>query len=170
MFLNQKLIRFGTSTAKLSQKQFLWSKLFDPITQEVKPITIYSTNSSHVKTWQSYNDRAYKGMSSCQVEIIKTESTENIVFKGELKYNEDIVKSNQSMKGTFCACKGSFSSVLDLRDYEGFSLTVKSFDKDAFFTFNMYCESQFERDLYQIPLQIPKDKWFTFHIPFHLFK
>jgi hypothetical protein len=175
-----RMVKLKNSFSLLSsQKRFFWRQLMEQFDspKETEPYTIYSTNSSHIKTWKSYDDRSYRGQSCGQLEILKfSESTDqqqlntNIVnFKGELIFNEDIAKFNRA-KGAFCACKGTFTSVLDLRDYEGFSLKVLSVDQDLSFTFNMYCESQFERDLYQIVLQVPKNEWFTFHIPFYLFK
>ena len=168
-------MRLCKTALPFTQKRFFWKQLLGQVdsVDGIKPFVVFNSQSSCVESWKSYDDRTYKGKSCSMVEVIKDESlsnSENIVnFTGKLVYNEDIAKETKA-KGTFCAFKGNFHRPVDFRDYEGLSLTVRSVGIDLSFLFNLYCESQFDGDLYQLLLQVPKDELKTFHIPFSLFK
>lgn len=165
-------MRFSKIILPVVQKRFFWKKLLGQVDDDM-PFVVFSSQSTNVENWRSYDDRTYQGKSVSMVEVIKDESSSNsenlINFTGKLIYNEDIAKLTRA-KGTFCALKGTFHHPADFRNYEGLSLTVRSVGVDLSFLFNLYCESQFDGDLYQLLLQVPKDEWFTFHVPFTLFK
>jgi hypothetical protein len=138
---------------------------------------IFSENRSLIKDLKSLDDSTLGGSSSSKVEVIDIVDPDDknpnvpikvIQFDGIVKYDDEIAQRIKT-RGSFCAMKAYFTKVLDLRDYEGFGLTVKS-STDLSFQFNMNCETMFQRDLFQVTLQIPANNWYTFHVPFHYFR
>lgn len=125
---------------------------------------LYSNNNevdgkNLLHSFITHCDKEYKGLSSCEFDA------KAHTFKGVLSYSEE---NNPAAKGGFCALKSSTLSVpIDLRDYQGFELNVKS-KHNQVYTFNAYFQSYFEGDLYQIVLDLPAGKWSKFNIPFSL--
>ena len=133
-----------------------------------------SESSTHVTQFKAFDDRSYGGFSSCQIEVIggsneSRDALKYLKFSGYLKFNPDIAKKT-STKGSFCGFKGTLNRQLDLRDFEGLELTLRS-NKDLVFTFNLGMISLFDGDMYQIGLSVPKStEWLKYQIPFSLFR
>ncbi len=131
------------------------------------PIILWpEVNTKFIKRWKSLDDRSYKGKSCSKFEI---DSKNNVLrFFGDVIFDEDIAKITKA-KSSFCAIKGVFEKPVDMRDYEGIEITMRSNIK-ANYILNIECSSSFDDDLYQIDLEPMQSKWCTYQIPFSAFR
>jgi hypothetical protein len=122
-----------------------------------------------VRLWKALSDKDYGGSSECIAEVDNNNSSRHgaMVFQGIVNFSESTAEATNAVGG-FCAVKGFLQRPVDLRDYMGFSMELRSIPAQVF-TFNMTCESLFEDDLYQLELLVTEE-WTTVHLPFHLFK
>ena len=121
-----------------------------------------------VRLWKALSDKDYGGTSECMTEVVEKDDVQGVmVFKGIVNFSESTAEATNAVGG-FCAVKGFLQRPVDLRDYMGFSMEVKSISSQVF-TFNMTCESLFDDDLYQLEIPV-NEEWTTVHLPFHLFK
>jgi hypothetical protein len=160
-----------------SLRRWNWSSTFDKIfhveaLNEIEPIPIFDAFSkAAIENFRTLSDNDYGGKSTCDVSIGHSNGQGGLKFKGLVTFNDDIADSTKA-KGGFCAikgyCKHKGRSYVDLRDYEGIEITMRSSVRQIY-TLNLTCESLFEDDLYQLDIQVG-ESWKTFHIPFSYFK
>lgn len=153
---------------QLPCRRHSWFSAFDSMfkipaldTVELQPIG--------VRLWKALSDKDYGGTSECtaEVDVQDTSRLGAMVFKGIVNFSESTAESTNAVGG-FCAVKGFLQRPVDLRDYMGFSMELRSIPAQVF-TFNMSCESLFEDDLYQLEISVTEE-WMTVHLPFHLFR
>lgn len=126
-----------------------------------------------------HSDAEYGGLSNCSTEVrigdrVVDRSDESeasyVRFKGELRFpvHEDAkVKTNG-----FCAAQAVCRRVLDLSDYEGFELILRSKDtRDYIFGLKTMSLAMLSDMQYQIKLEVPGgNEWTYFHIPWSYFR
>lgn len=121
-----------------------------------------------VDKWQSFDDKALGGASHLEMENVE-EDGGHLVIKGSLDLDEETAEEMQ-VRGGYCAVKGSCSSVVDLRDYEGLKMMLRSPHKELTFTMNMSTASLFDDDIYQVKCEIqPSTEWKSIEVPFSAF-
>lgn len=128
-----------------------------------------------------HGDFEYGGKSTANFEFLsKTKSCNKdfIKFSGTVAMAEGIYpKTMTSEKGSvkqkkagFCALKVDIKHTLDLRDFEGLALEIRS-EKNQMLIFNMSCDSYIEGEVFQLTLHLDgHSKWKTIHLPFEMFQ
>jgi Complex I intermediate-associated protein 30 (CIA30) len=152
-FLSRRLsvqqAQLVASTCRLPARNFFGDFFKMDGLESVNPICIVGDNSNVSVKWKSLSDVDYGGTSTCE---IATSDGNKLVMSGVVHFPD----SSTGAKGGFCATKGVLSRVLDLRDYEGFELTVRA-DPPMDVILNMATRSLFEDDLYQICIPIRRE-------------
>lgn len=139
---------------------------------------LFCSNSSTTKL-RCLSDKDYGGDSSCQytidlatnesVDKIRSDCTHVLKFEGMLRFGPELQEKTKAKTG-FCALKMDFSEEIDLRDYEGLEMIIRSKQPQEF-TFNMRCASYDDDDLFQLNIQLPgKSNWSRIVAPFDKFQ
>lgn len=115
---------------------------------------------NEIKTWETATDSG--GRSHCTHSF-----SENLTFKGEVIFDSQIANETRS-SGGFVAVRGTFAKALDLRDFVGFEVNMKS-SVPIIVTINLACESMFVNDIYQFHFRIRNTAWTKYHIRFDRF-
>ena len=113
------------------------------------------------KKWMSSSDANNGGASFCSFS-----TNDNLIFEGRVVFDEAIAERMRTRSG-FCALRGSLKNTLDLRDYDGMEIYMKS-SAPVMLTLNMGCESYFDNDIFQYHFLV-QNTWRKYHIPFHQF-
>lgn len=128
--------------------------------------------AGHISKWNCVNDNDYGGKSFSNVtDHIDEESGEQFIrVTGNVLYDDELAKNNK-VKGGFCAILGNCAPIVDLRDYEGLQMTMRSRRKHQSFTINLKSSSLFEDDLYQIRCELKGGgkEWKKINVPFSMF-
>lgn len=114
-----------------------------------------------MKRWMTSTDVDNGGSSFCSFT-----ANDNLVFKGRVVFDESIALRTKTRSG-YCGLRGTFEETVDLRDYEGVEIFMKS-NVPLILTVNMGCESFFESDIFQFHFQV-HDTWRKYHVPFNKF-
>lgn len=145
-----------------------------PIENVAEVVNVFSPNSVSSKVLvKAYDDQSYGGISSSQASITNIDDElgdqKCLKFSGSVKFNKDVAKQTKA-KGSFCALKVFLGDILDLRNYQGLELSVRS-NMELKYTFNLGVNSLFDDDLYQLTFVVPKGStWLTYQLPFELFQ
>jgi len=156
---------------------------------------VYSVERPVAK-WRTFSDKEYGGASTSSFELSNGVMTFLGTLDFDRRDSEEFNERSKSIKGGpnggdaslssrtstsseedrlpvavrgYCAIKGYFSTPVDLRDYQGFELEVKSSTCQRFI-FNTSFESLFDGDLYQVAVDLPANQWCTLHVPFSVFR
>jgi hypothetical protein len=135
--------------------------------EEAPLFTLDKDMRNQMGEWNTFDDRQYGGNSSCQVQKMSDEGF--IRFSGKLDLDEEKAEELEVVGG-YCAFKGHLLSTVDLRDYEGFLITLRSPMEDAVFTLNLGTTSLFDDDIYQVKCEIARsNEWKSLEVPFGAF-
>jgi len=129
-----------------------------------------SGDIGRIPEWLCVTDVDYGGKSKCEV----VEHHEEGSVGGFMRVSGQVCfirTENTKAKGGFCAIQGKCSSTVDLRDYSGLVLTLRSCTRKQAFTFNLKPNSLFEGDIYQVKCEIEPSgqQWKSINIPFSRF-
>lgn len=152
------------STSIINFRKGFSDVIYDEDFLTVLPKRIIGKDVPHAhsfKKWMSSSDANNGGTSFCSFS-----ANNSLVFKGRVVFDEEIAQRMHTRSG-FCALRGSLKDTLDLRDYEGLELYMKS-NTPVLVTLNMGCESYFDSDIFQFHFHV-HDTWRKYHIPFHKF-
>ena len=152
------------STSIINFRKGFSDVIYDEDFLTVLPKRIIGKDVPHAhsfKKWMSSSDANNGGTSFCSFS-----ANNSLVFKGRVVFDEEIAQRMHTRSG-FCALRGSLKDTLDLRDYEGLELYMKS-NTPVLVTLNMGCESYFDSDIFQFHFHV-QDTWRKYHIPFHKF-
>jgi Complex I intermediate-associated protein 30 (CIA30) len=144
-FIRNHNLRVG----QISQRG-IFGKLFNfDGLEAISPVCIIGDESKLNIKWRTLSDVDYGGTSVCEQEV---SSGNKLVFKGVVRSPDISTKA----KGGFCAAKGLLMNKLDLRDYEGFELSLRG-SPSMTIALNMTTDSLFEDDLYQVLIPIKEE-------------
>ena len=115
---------------------------------------------NEMKIWETATDSG--GRSHCSYS-----SSDNFTFKGEVIFDSKIAEETRSTGG-FVAVRGKFEKPLDLRDYIGLEVYMKS-SVPIIVTINLACQSLFVNDIHQFHFKIRNTSWTKYHIRFDRF-
>ncbi len=174
-----KLGLSGQNSIKCVQKRALWGTIKHIINPdlEVERTCLWKHHSGDgvaaaVDKWETFDDKVLGGASELVVESIEDNiggGGGHLVIKGSLDLDEEKAEEMQ-VRGGYCAVKGICSDTVDLRDYEGLELELRSPHKELTFTMNMSTASLFDDDIYQVKMEIqPSTEWKTIEVPFSAF-
>ncbi len=134
---------------------------------DIPLFTLDKELENQIGEWKTFDDRQYGGSSSCEVQELSDDGY--IRFSGKLDLDEEKAVELEVVGG-YCAFKGALSNIVDLRDYEGFKVTLRSPRKDAVFTLNLGTTSLFDDDIYQVKCEIAQSReWKSIEVPFGAF-
>lgn len=137
---------------------------------EVEEVPLFTLNKelkNLICEWKTFDDRQYGGNSLCEIQEFIEDGF--IRLSGKLDLDEEKAEELEVVGG-YCAFKGDLSSTLDLRDYQGFLVTLRSPKEDAVFTLNLGTTSLFDDDIYQVKCEIAQSKeWKSIEVPFDAF-
>ena len=152
--LRKGLFRFSEAAEPYAYK--------DPLLPLLPQIIIGKemVKKNEIRTWETATDSG--GRSHCSYS-----SSENFTFKGEVIFDNQIANETRS-SGGFVAVRGTFAKALDLRDFIGFEVQMRS-SVPITVTINLACESLFVNDIYQFHFRIRNTSWTKYHIRFDRF-
>ena len=82
-----------------------------------------SKNVNLITHWKTFNDSEYGGLSKSSFTI--SESSQIVTFKRYLKY-DDKTNVKQEFMGGYCAITGYCANTVDLMDYAGIEILIKT--------------------------------------------
>jgi len=124
--------------------------------------------------WDCLDDKDYGGASSCEAKLMSGAADDNVSsflrIQGNVSFDKTMAEEKK-IKGGFSAVRGKLTPPpMDLRDYQGLELTLRSSMKQTFML-NLTCTSFFLDDLYQYKCVIPpSSEWQKLQVPFALFR
>lgn len=123
------------------------------------------TGGNIIRGWSAATDNDYGGKSLCHVTAA---AGGYMRIEGMVSYDKALAESTK-VKGGFCAIHGKCEPVVDLRDYEGLRVTLRS-PRDQSFTVNLKSTSLFDDDIYQVRCEIKgSSEWRHISMPFERF-
>jgi hypothetical protein len=132
-------------------------------TQEVFPVPVDNRIKIDVR---AHCDKEYGGGSESCYSIMEDETEGTYLnWKGKLEFTEEHKVATKAAAG-YAALKVNYNSHIDLLDYVGFLVKVRS-RTTATLVFNMKTKSIINDDMYQGTMQLVGDnQWHTAYTPF----
>lgn len=175
-----------------SAKRSFWSLPNISFTPNLnpEPVNLFTNPDINCRT-NVYSDKEYGGQSCCSYSSPEEEErilrfSGSLRFQSEDKILDDEEKERERAKKGYCSLKVHYESQVDLRDYEGVEVMIRS-KKDQQVIINMQCFSYAKGDMYQLIFDIKgyenavqparplafypqEDGWVKFYAPFSVFR
>jgi Complex I intermediate-associated protein 30 (CIA30) len=155
----QDSLRRGLSKVTNAMDDLVFGSAFKNLTPKVI-IGNRDPSRNAIKSWETARDIG--GSSYCSYS-----DDNNLIFKGEVVFDETISQKSRTIGG-YVALRGLFESSIDLRDYSGVEVSMRS-NVPMILTLNMGCESHFVNDIFQFHLQVSNTSWQKYQIRFDNF-
>jgi hypothetical protein len=143
---------------ELDKEKYIWGAPTNMINHE-----------NVITRWKVFSDAEYGGTSKCSYKITNNNSDGSsiLTFQGRINFDENSPIRHTS-KGGYCAITGYSDSSVDLMDFEGVEVLLRT-SKPCNFLVSLKPYSMMQEDLYQVIVQTTSSSWKRFHLPFHMF-
>lgn len=139
---------------------------------DVEQTVIFSADllSSKMKI-KTHCDKEYGGESECRTEVMHDADAEEsfLRYTGNLHFDESHALATNAKAG-YCSMKVSYARNIDLRNYEGLEIIMRSKHNHTL-ALTMVCDTYLIDDVYQIKYDLQGgDRWLRVVAPFHAFQ
>ncbi|KAJ1423167.1 NADH:ubiquinone oxidoreductase intermediate-associated protein 30 [Ochromonadaceae sp. CCMP2298] len=138
---------------------------------DLEPMKVFqgTPDDTLIKSVGAHCDAEYGGGSESAHEFVEEEGQPFLRWKGKMNFKEEhIVKTKAT--GGFCALKIDFKKPIDLLDFQGLEISLRT-RKDLRIFVNLRFSTYIENDMYQMCLELKGERdWKTLFTPFGMYQ
>mmetsp|Transcript_85132 Transcript_85132/g.166546 ORF Transcript_85132/g.166546 Transcript_85132/m.166546 type:complete len:226 (-) Transcript_85132:31-708(-) len=159
--------------AQIRRNLTVWEKVsdfFGPKVDPLEPLQLLKGEKNSFTEIAGYCDKDYGGGSESNWKTVNDGGTDGsyLTWEGTLHFDEGHAEKSKA-SGGFSAIRLSTPKPIDLQDYEGFELEIRS-SRDLSIVMNMQCHNYVDKEIFQLPFEVKAHSDFVgLFAPFDLF-